>query len=124
MPLCLNPVISPASTAAFECLKGIADFLNFMRRYKPVLFWWLGRGQLCDSGRSFQKNLAEGVVCGEAIKETKIGYLLGREMHADGLPLYQDSEQDCDRSALRPIIDLKIFVRSDTQPGFFSHLAF
>jgi hypothetical protein len=45
-----------------ECLKGIADFLNFMRRYKPVLFWWLGRGQLCDSGRSFQKNLAEGVV--------------------------------------------------------------
>jgi len=44
-----------------ECLKGIADFLNFMRRYKPILFWWLGRGQLCDSGRSFQKNLAEGV---------------------------------------------------------------
>src|SRR5258708_8207000 len=51
----------PSFNRGLECLNGIADFLNFMRRSKPVLFWWRGRGQLCDSGRSFQKNLAEGV---------------------------------------------------------------
>src|SRR5258708_4504510 len=78
-------------------------------RFRRVLPEKLGRGRR---------------VCGEAIKETKIGYFLGREMHADGPPLYQDSEQDCDRSALMPIIYLNIFARSDTQPGFFSHLAF
>src|SRR5258708_4504509 len=61
MPPCLNPVIFCGFNRNLECFRGIADFLNFMWRYKPVLFWWLGRGQLCDSGGSFQKNLAEGV---------------------------------------------------------------
>src|SRR5258708_37537194 len=78
-------------------------------RFRTVLPEKLGRGRR---------------VCGGAIKETKIGYLLGRGMHADGLPLYQDSEQDCDRSALRPSIDLTVFARSATQTGFFSPLPF
>ena len=29
MPLALNPVISPVSTAASECLKSVFDLLNF-----------------------------------------------------------------------------------------------
>ena len=63
-------------------------------------------------------------VCGQAIKETKIGYLFGSKMHLDGLPLHQDPEQDCDRSALGSIVDLEISGRFDSQSGFFSYLAF
>src|SRR5258708_26518580 len=69
-------------------------------RFRKVLPEKLGRGRR---------------VCGEAIKETKIGYLLGREMPADGLPLYPDSEQDWNRAALKPIKELKIFAHSDPQ---------
>jgi hypothetical protein len=62
-------------------------------------------------------------ICGQAIQETKIGYLFGRKTRADGLPLRSNSEQNRDRSATWPIIHLKIFGRLHTQPSFFAHLA-
>src|SRR5258708_17416633 len=61
---------------------------------------------------------------GQAIKETKIGYLFSSKVHVDGLPLDQDPEQDCDRSALGSIVDLEINGRFDSQSGFFSYLSF
>ena len=63
-------------------------------------------------------------VFGQAVKETKIGYLIDGQVHADRLPSDQDSEQDCDRAASGPIIYLKIRAGPNAQAGFLSHLAF